>query len=97
MDAIERVARGMVGESFDKMGHYERQQWLETASLAIDAMPAPNPKGKIVERRTDVTATLLKVENERLRGLVKWCRPRLKRDVYRDRVDAVLGDPSLIV
>lgn len=35
-------------------------------------------------------------DGARLRKLVAWCRPRLKRDVYRERVDAVLADPSLM-
>ena len=37
---IEKVARAMTG-SFDKMGVYEKRQWLETARMGVEAMREP--------------------------------------------------------
>lgn len=42
MTMIEKVALAMVGNrAFAKMGHHERQQWLETARLGVAAMREP--------------------------------------------------------
>lgn len=35
-------------------------------------------------------------EVERLLKLVRWCRPRLTKDCYREYVDKCLADPRLL-
>lgn len=41
----------------------------------------------------EVTAEV-QAEIERLRGLLTWCRPRLRHEAYRMRLDAAMAGKS---
>jgi len=43
---------------------------------------------------TAETLVLLENEIERLKGLITWCRPRLRHEAYRMRLDAAMAGKS---